>query len=350
MGSWRDNLRLVKPYVPGEQPDAGDVIKLNTNENPYPPSPKAADVLRDFNAGGLRRYPVIDSVPLADAIAKRYGLDRGQVFTGAGSDEVLAVAFMAFFNGKKPILFPDITYSFYDVWARLFEIPYETLALDAGLNILKKDYCRENGGIVIANPNAPTGIAKDEAFFRDIMKSCGESVVIIDEAYVDFGAKSMLPLINEYDNLLIVQTFSKSYSLAGMRIGYAMGSRELIDAMKDVMFSFNSYPLSSVAVALGKAAIEDADYHKKTVDKIVETREWTKGELSRLGFKFTDSKANFIFASHESAGAPFIFEELKKKGIYVRHFDGPRIDDYLRISIGTREEMERLTDELGKIV
>ena len=325
MSSWKDNIRTIDPYVPGEQPQLKDMIKLNTNENPYPPSPKVKEVLQRFDLDTLRLYPDPDSTLLVEAIAKRYNVENNQVFVGVGSDDVLAIAFMTFFNSKKPILFPDITYSFYDVWAALFNIPFERPALDDDFNLVAADYYKENGGVVIANPNAPTGIMQNEEFLRDVIEHNRDVVVIIDEAYVDFSGKSALSLTKEYDNVLIVQTFSKSRSMAGMRIGYAMGNPELIKAMNDVRFSYNSYPMTRLSVALGIAAIEDEDYFRKTTGQIVETREWTKERLTELGFSFGDSKTNFIFAKHATVDAEEIFAKLREKHIFVRHFNSERI-------------------------
>ena len=350
MSTWRDNLRTIEPYVPGEQPNLPDMIKLNTNENPYPPSPKVVEVLKSFDCDSLRLYPDPSSQLLADALAKRYGLASDQVFLGVGSDDVLAIAFMTFFNSKKPVLFPDITYSFYDVWAELFQIPYERPALDEHFDLIREDYYKENGGVVIANPNAPTGVLQNIDFLRDVIEHNRDVVVIIDEAYADFSESSALELTKEYDNVLIVQTYSKSRSLAGMRIGYAMGNPELIKAMNDVRYSYNSYPMTRLSVALGVAALEDETYFQDTVAKVIETREWTKEQLKRLGFSFRDSRTNFIFAAHESVPAVQIFDALREKHIFVRHFSQKRIDNYLRISIGTREEMERFIEETEKIV
>ncbi len=350
MSTWRDKLRTIEPYVPGEQPNLPDMIKLNTNENPYPPSPKVVEVLKSFDCDSLRLYPDPNSQLLADALAKRYGLASDQVFLGVGSDDVLAIAFMTFFNSKKPVLFPDITYSFYDVWAELFQIPYERPALDEHFDLIREDYYKENGGVVIANPNAPTGVLQNMDFLRDVIEHNRDVVVIIDEAYADFSESSALELTKEYDNVLIVQTYSKSRSLAGMRIGYAMGNPELIKAMNDVRYSYNSYPMTRLSVALGVAALEDETYFQDTVAKVVETREWTKEQLKRLGFSFRDSRTNFIFAAHESVPAVQIFDALREKHIFVRHFSQKRIDNYLRISIGTREEMERFIEETEKIV
>lgn len=350
MSTWRDNLRTIEPYVPGEQPNLPDMVKLNTNENPYPPSPKVVETLKNFDCDSLRLYPDPNSQVLADALAKRYGLQSDQVFLGVGSDDVLAIAFMTFFNSKKPILFPDITYSFYDVWAELFQIPYERPALDDHFDLIPEDYYKENGGVVIANPNAPTGVLQSLDFLRDVIEHNRDVVVIIDEAYADFSGSSALELTQEYDNVLIVQTYSKSRSLAGMRIGYAMGNPELIRAMNDVRYSYNSYPMTRLSVALGAAALEDEAYFRETVAKVIETREWTKKELKRLGFSFRDSRTNFIFATHESVPAQTIFDVLREKHIFVRHFGQKRIENYLRISIGTQAEMERFIRETEQII
>lgn len=350
MTSWRDNLRKIDPYVPGEQPNLPDMVKLNTNENPYPPSPKVVQALQEFDTDTLRLYPDPNSQLLVDALARRYGVEADQIFVGVGSDDVLAISFMTFFNSDKPILFPDITYSFYDVWAELFRIPYERPELDDRFHLLAEDYYKENGGVVIANPNAPTGVKQDLTFLRDVIEHNRDVVVIIDEAYADFGDISALELIKEYDNVLVVQTFSKSRSMAGMRIGYAMGDPELIRAMNDVRYSYNSYPMTRLSVALGVAAVEDEAYFQEMVQKVIDTREWTKKELKRLGFTFQDSATNFIFASHESVSAQIIFDQLREKHIFVRHFNHPRIENYLRISIGTREEMELFIRETEQIV
>ncbi len=340
--SWEDNVRKVVPYVAGEQPKDQDVIKLNTNENPYPPSPKVAAVIQGFDCDILRRYPDPDVSALVDALAERHGLDREQVFVGVGSDDVLAMSFLTFFQGKKPILFPDITYSFYDVWADLHRIPYEQQPLDETFCIKKEEYFRENGGIVIANPNAPTGVASRRSVLEEIVRANPDSVVVIDEAYVDFGGESCVPLIEKYDNLLVVQTFSKSRSMAGMRIGYAMGSRKLIGCLNDVKFAFNSYTMGAVAIAAGVASVEDEAYFAETTARVVATRERTKKELTRLGFVFPDAQTNFIFATHRSVPAQEIFDALRENRMYVRHWNKPRIADHLRISIGTDEEMDKV--------
>lgn len=342
MTNWERNIRKVVPYTPGEQPNQPDMIKLNTNENPYPPAPKVQQVLKEMDAGDLRLYPDPSAGVLVKAIADYYGLNEDQVFVGVGSDDVLAMSFLTFFNGEKPVLFPDITYSFYDVWAELFRIPYERPALDDSFHIKKEDYFKENGGIIFPNPNAPTGVELPLQDIEEILKANPGSVVIVDEAYIDFGAHSALPLISKYDNLLVVQTFSKSRSMAGMRIGFACGNSVLIKYLNDVKYSFNSYTMNRTSLAAGVAAIGDRDYFEDTCQKIMDTREWTQKELKALGFTFQDSKANFIFAAHKTCPAKQIFEALRAKHIYVRYFAKPRIDNYLRITIGTREEMEQL--------
>ncbi len=342
MTNWERNIRKVVPYTPGEQPNQPDMIKLNTNENPYPPAPKVQQVLKEMDAGDLRLYPDPSAGALVKAIADYYGLNEDQVFVGVGSDDVLAMSFLTFFNGEKPVFFPDITYSFYDVWAELFRIPYERPALDDSFHIKKEDYFKENGGIIFPNPNAPTGVELPLQDIEEILKANPGSVVIVDEAYIDFGANSALPLISKYDNLLVVQTFSKSRSMAGMRIGFACGNPVLIKYLNDVKYSFNSYTMNRTSLAAGVAAIGDRDYFEDTCQKIRDTREWTQKELKALGFTFQDSKANFIFAAHKTCPAKQIFEALRAKHIYVRYFAKPRIDNYLRITIGTREEMEQL--------
>ena len=339
--SWEDNVKRVVPYVPGEQPKS-KVIKLNTNENPYPPSPKVREVLSNYDIDELRLYPDVNAGELGMALAKYYRLNSNQVFVGVGSDDVLAIAFMTFFNSDKEILFPDITYSFYDVWADLYKIPYRMVELNDEFRINIEDYLVPNGGIVIPNPNAPTGVEKDVRELEKIVAKNPDSVVIIDEAYVDFGATSMLPLINKYDNLLIVQTYSKSRSMAGARIGMAFGNEKLIKYMNDVKFSINSYTMNRLTVAAGTAALEDEEYFKKTCDKVIATRERTKVRLRELGFDMPDSKSNFVFATHESIPASDIFNAAKSAGIYLRWWNKDRISNRLRISIGTDEEMDAL--------
>ena len=349
MGGWETYVRKVEPYVPGEQPKH-KVIKLNTNENPYPPSPKVQKIIDEFDAQQLRLYPDPEVSELIAAIAKNKGLDKEQVFVGVGSDDVLAMSFLTFFGSEQPILFPDITYSFYDVWAELFRIPYEQIPLQEDFRICVDDYKRKNGGIVIPNPNAPTGIAESLDAIEEIIAANPDSVVIIDEAYVDFGTKSAQELLKTYENLLVVQTFSKSRSLAGSRIGYAMGSKKLIAYLNDCKYSFNSYTMDRLTIQVGKASMEDEPYFTEQVHRIIETREWAKEQLHKLGFDFPDSKANFIFARHKEIAAEDIFAALKQRNIYVRYFKKPRIDNYVRITIGTKEEMEQLMNALQEIL
>lgn len=346
MKNWEANVRRVTPYTPGEQPDQPDMIKLNTNENPYPPAPGVREALKNLDIDAMRLYPDPTAGELVAAIAECYGLEKEQVFVGVGSDDVLAMSFLTFFNSGRPILFPDITYSFYDVWAELFHIPYERPALDENFHIRKEDYFRENGGIVFPNPNAPTGVELPLEEIEEIVARNQDVVVIVDEAYVDFGARSALPLLKKYENLLVVQTFSKSRSLAGMRIGFACGNQKLIKYLNDAKYSFNSYTMDRTALAAGTAAVKDQAYFQETCRKIIETREWTKKELKALGFSFEDSKANFIFASHNDCPAQELFQALRKRHIYVRYFPKGRTADFLRITIGTQKEMETLTEFL----
>ena len=348
--SWENNVRKVVPYVAGEQPKNKKVIKLNTNECPYPPAPGVEAVLNHFDYDVLRKYPDPDVADLREVLAAKYKVPVEQVFVGVGSDDVLAMAFLTFFNSDKPILFPDITYSFYDVWADLYRIPYECQALNEKFEINKEDYFKENGGIVIANPNAPTGVAASVSMLEEIINANQDSVVIVDEAYVDFGGESCVPLVEKYDNLLVVQTFSKSRSMAGMRIGFAIGSKKLIGFLNDAKFSFNSYTMNATSIIAGVASVEDEAYFQEITGKVIATREWTKKELARLGFTFTDSKTNFIFAAHKNIPAQEIFDVLRENQIYVRHWNKERIGNYLRISIGTDEEMKQVIDFLENYI
>lgn len=347
--NWEDGVRRVVPYVPGEQPKQADIIKLNTNECPYPPAPEVRAALDELDYETFRLYPDPDCGELVGALADYYGISKRQVFVGIGSDDVLAMAFLTFFNTGKPILFPDITYSFYDVWADLFRIPYEQIPLNDAFEIQAQDYIgRDCGGIVIANPNAPTGAFLALSEIEKIVAANRDVVVIVDEAYVDFGGESALPLLEKYDNLMVVQTFSKSRAMAGMRIGYAFGNEKLIGYLLDCRFSFNSYPMNRPALSAGAAALKNDCYFKEICGRIIRTRERVKRELRELGFSFADSRTNFVFASHERVPAKEIFEMLKKEGIYVRYFAKPRIDNYLRITIGTDAEMDRLLLVLGE--
>lgn len=342
MKAWEQNIRRVTPYVPGEQPQGKNIIKLNTNENPYPPAPGVSRVMREFDADSLRRYPDPAVSELVHAIAEEYGLADEQVFVGVGSDDVLAMCFLTFFNSDKPVLFPDITYSFYDVWAEEFRIPYEQIPLDEDFRICVPDYERENGGIIFPNPNAPTGELMPLDAVEQMVAAHPDVVVIVDEAYIDFGGCSALPLIRKYDNFLVVQTFSKSRSMAGMRIGYAMGQPRLIRYLNDVKYSFNSYTMNAPVIAMGAAAIRDRAYFEETRKRIIATRERVKEELRKLGYRCGDSMSNFLFVTHDTISMEALFRELKEQNIYVRHFDRERICNYLRISIGTDEEMDTL--------
>ncbi len=342
MKPWQMNIRKVDPYVPGEQPNLPDMVKLNTNENPYPPAPGVKEIVESMDVDRLRLYPDPLCNSLVDVLADFYGLDKNQVFVGVGSDDVLSTAFMTFFNSEKPILFPDITYSFYDVWANVHRIPYEQIPLDENFRICKEDYYKENGGVVIANPNAPTSIYEPLSFIEDILLHNQDVIVIVDEAYIDFGGESARKLINQYENLLVVQTFSKSRSMAGIRIGYCMGNPELIKAINDVKYSINSYTMNMTSLLAGVEAVRDRDYFYATIDKIIKTRERTKKELEQLGFVIPDSKTNFLFITHKSIDCVDLFQWLRERHIYVRHFNVERIMNYLRITIGTEEEMDRL--------
>ena len=307
--------------------------------------------MKNFDVSTLRLYPAADVAPLRDAIADYYGFDHDEVFVGVGSDDVLATAFLTFFNSDRQVIFPDITYSFYDVWAEVYRIPYEIKPLDENFHIVKSDYMCPNGGVVIANPNAPTGVSEmaDVEFIEDIIAANPESVVIVDEAYVDFGGVSVLPLIRKYENLLVVRTFSKSRAFAGMRIGYAFGCRKLIKYLNDVKYSINSYTMNRTAIELGIAALSDEEYFKETVKKTIATRSWTSEELRKRGFDVTDSKTNFVFASPKCISAKELFQKLRDRNIFVRWWDKPRLRDWLRISVGTDEEMKELIKAIDEI-
>ena len=342
MRPWEKAIRRVTPYVPGEQPKGGDLVKLNTNENPYPPSPAVLACLRDMDGGSLRKYPDPASSGLTEALGARYGLGAEQIFVGVGSDDVLALSFLTFFNSGQPVLFPDITYSFYKVWAELFGVPYETPPLDENFRIRTEDYAGRNGGVIFPNPNAPTGIYMPLDQVEEILSANRDSVVIVDEAYIDFAGPSAVGLLERYENLLVVQTFSKSRSLAGLRIGFAMGHPRLIRALNDVKYSFNSYTMNMPSQLLGAASVGDEAYFQETVRRIRDTREKAKLRFRGLGFSFPDSQANFLFVTHPVLQARVLFEALKRERIYVRYFDAPRLDNFLRITIGTEQEMEKL--------
>lgn len=350
MKKFEENIRRVEPYVPGEQPAGSNIIKLNTNESPFAPSTMVQMAIASMTPDQLRRYPDPEATKLVGTIADYYGVKEDNVFVGVGSDDILGMAFLTFFNSDKPILFADVTYSFYDVWANLYGIPYKQIPLDDNFRINVEDYNVENGGIVIANPNAPTGIELPLVEVEEIIKSNPESLVIVDEAYIDFGRESALPLIDKYDNLLVVRTFSKSRALAGMRVGYAFGNEKLIKALRDVKYSYNSYTLSVAAIRAGAAAINDDEYFKQLVAEIKDTREVTKLRLKKLGFEVTNSQTNFLFVTTDKMPAKEIFEKLRDRDIYVRYFDKQRIDNYLRITIGTKDQMNALIMALEDIL
>ena len=350
--SYIDNIRKVIPYTPGEQPKVeGEIIKLNTNEFPYPPSPMVEKALDELEMDSLRLYPNVTAAPIAKALSEYYGFGEDEIFVGVGSDDVLANCFLTFFGSDTPILFPEITYSFYDVWAELYKIPYKMVPLNDDFTINIQDYKQKNGGVVIANPNAPTSIALPLSSIEEIVASNQDSIVIIDEAYVDFGGESAMSLVRKYDNLVVVQTFSKSRAAAGMRIGYAVANKTLIKYLNDVKFSINSYTMNQMALAAGVAAVKDDEYFKETVARVIETRKWAKEELVKLGFNALSSSANFLFVTHKDKPAKEIFEYLKTKNIFVRYFSKPKIDNYLRVTIGTDDQMKKLiavlTEYLG---
>ena len=326
MKAFEKNIRKVEPYVPGEQPQR-KVIKLNTNENPYAPAPGVTKALEEMNTDRLRLYPDPTAAPLVNALADFYHVNPDQVFVGVGSDDVLSMCFLTFFNSEKPIFFPDITYSFYKVWADLYRIPYECQKLDENFKIIKDE---------------------DLVDVEDIIAHNQDVIVIVDEAYVDFAGRSAMELIDKYENLIIVQTFSKARSMAGMRIGYAISNPTLIKYLNDAKYSFNSYTMNQTSLVCGVEAVKDKAYFEECVNKIIETREWAKEELKNLGFHCLDSKSNFIFAMHPDYDAKELFEALKENDIYVRFWGSERIEQYMRITVGTREEMEAMFAFLKK--
>lgn len=343
---WSDAIQRLTPYVPGEQPKEGGITKLNTNENPYPPSPNASAVINNFETARLRLYSDPDCTQLKDALADHFGVERNNVFVGNGSDEVLAHTFAAFFQQKKPLLLPEFTYSFYPVYCNLYNIEYQQIPLRDEFVLNLDDYSTENGGIIFANPNAPTSRAIELGEIEALLQRNTESVVVVDEAYVDFGASSAVELTKKYPNLLVIQTLSKSRSLAGMRVGFAIGDEELIAGLERVKNSFNSYPLDMLAIESAVAAIEDVSYFESTTQKIIDTREWTAERLAELGFVSLPSKTNFLFTRHRFLEAAELMGYLRSKKILVRYFSKPGIDNYLRITIGTDQEMQLLIDTL----
>ncbi|WP_144735774.1 histidinol-phosphate transaminase [Acinetobacter oleivorans] len=349
MRFWSPEVRELEPYVPGEQPKIQNLLKLNTNENPYPPSPKVVDAVQAVltqQADALRLYPDPDATALKQAIAKQQNIEVSQVFVGNGSDEVLAHIFKAFFLQDEPILYPDITYSFYPVYSQFFGTKTKEIPLNENFEIEAKDYIQPNGGIVITNPNAPTSIAIGLPDIEQILKANPDRVVVIDEAYVDFGAESAVGLVNRYENLVVCQTTSKSRSLAGLRVGFAIAQPHLIVALEAVKNSFNSYPIDRFAIAAAVASFEDQAYFEEHCQKVISSREKLVDDLTALGFKVLPSKANFIFASHSVHDAGKLAQQLREQGIIVRYFNKPRINQFLRITVGTDEQNMRLVQTL----
>lgn len=341
---WSPAIQSLVPYTPGEQPKVDGLIKLNTNENPYPPAPGVEMVLRRFDSERLRLYPDPDCRALKQALADHAGLRPEQVFVGNGSDEVLALTFMALLRQPGPLLLPETSYSFYNVYIDLFGIQARHIPLTADFRIDLDQYTGPNGGIIFANPNAPTSISVGLDEIERLLARNTDSVVVVDEAYVDFGADSATRLIDHYPNLLVVQTFSKSRSLAGMRIGFAFGHPELIEGLERVKNSFNSYPLDMLAQQTAIAALADQAYFRQCIDRVIATRQWTSEQLTQLGFEVLPSHANFVFASHPRVAAAALMQYLRDNRILVRHFTKPGIDNHLRISIGTDAEMQALID------
>ena len=347
---WSDTARNISPYVPGEQPKDKIYIKLNTNENPYPPSPEVLKAIRQETGSVLRLYPDPEAYFVKEALAEFYGLEPCEVFVGNGSDEILAFCFPAFFNPGDVVSFPEITYSFYPVYAKLYGIKYETVALNKDFTIGLDGFPEHAKGILLANPNAPTGIAIGLDEIEALIKKHLGKLIIIDEAYVDFGGESAVPLIRSYENLLVVQTFSKSRALAGLRIGFALGNKDLIEALDRVKNSFNSYTVDRIAQKAAIAAVKDKEYFAETCRRIIKTREDTAKRLISLGFSVLPSKTNFLFVSHDKLSGRELFSRLRNDGILVRHFNAKGIENFLRISIGTDEEMDILVDRLSSYI
>ncbi|HWU63402.1 MAG TPA: histidinol-phosphate transaminase [Ensifer sp.] len=347
---WSPIVSTLKPYVAGEQPRIANLVKLNTNENPYGPSPRALEAIKNASDNGLRLYPDPVALELREAIAALHGVDAGEVFVGNGSDEVLAHTFMGLLNHEAPLLYPDITYSFYPVYSLLYGIESAQVPLDQNFGIRLSDYDRPCGAIILPNPNAPTGIGLPLADIEALVATHPDQPVVIDEAYVDFGGESCIPLTRKYPNLLVVQTFSKSRSLAGMRVGFAIGQRPLIDALERVKDSFNSYPLDKLAQVAAKAAIEDVDWFETCRQRIIASRTRVVSGLEQRGFRVLPSLANFVFAAHPDFVGAELAAKLRERAVLVRHFAKPRIDPFLRISIGTEEECDRLIEALDDIL
>ncbi|WP_416885293.1 histidinol-phosphate transaminase [Marinospirillum sp.] len=348
---WSPQVQQLSPYIPGEQPRIPNLIKLNTNESPYGPSPRVMEAIAAANNESLRLYPDPQAMALKSALAKYADLNPEQVFVGNGSDEVLAMAFQAFFQGQAhPLLFPEITYSFYPVYCQLYQVDYKMLPLKADFTLPLADYQQPNGGIIFPNPNAPTGIALSQAAIIALLEQNRDSVVIIDEAYVDFGTESAQSLVNRFPNLLVTQTFSKSWALAGLRVGFAFGHPDLIEALNRVKDSFNSYPLDRLALVGAQAALEDLPYYQALNQKIIASREQLSQDLTLLGFEVLPSKANFVFARHSHHCAADLADQLRQNAILVRHFKHPQIDQFLRITIGNKEQNQQLIKTITQII
>jgi len=347
---WSELTEKLQPYEAGEQPQDQHYLKLNTNENPFPPSPKVLTRLCECASDSLRLYPDPDAKNLKDSIARLHNLDSSTIFVGNGSDEVLALAFMTFFKQKHAITFPEISYSFYPVYCKLFEIDYNCFALNSKFEIDIDTIPKNNGGIIFPNPNAPTSICLDRAKIELLLTQNKDSVVIIDEAYIDFGGESCISLINQFPNLLVIQTLSKSRSLAGLRVGFAIGDSNLIAGLERVKNSFNSYPLDLLAIEGAVAALDDTEYFSECCMEIISTRDWLSTELQQLSFEVLDSKTNFVFVKHSSRSAKDLYQELKQQGILVRYFDKPKINNYLRITIGRRQDMVLFLEKIKALV
>lgn len=344
------NTRELIPYVPGEQPKDKKFIKLNTNENPYSPSPLVIESIKNFALEDLRLYPNSEGAIVKQAVSKYYGISEDEVFAGNGSDEVLAFIFKAFFDNTDKIGFPDITYSFYPVYSALFNVPCIKVPVRSDFSIDLTQYPEDLKGIIFANPNAPTGIYMPPDEIEGLLKNRPDTLIIVDEAYVDFGGESCIPLISKYDNLIVVQTLSKSRALAGQRVGLAMGCKALMDGLIRVKDSFNSYPLDAIAQIAAEAAFIDAEYFNETRQRIIKTRQWTQKTLIGLGVTATDSKANFLFVKIPGVSGLDALSKLRQEGILVRNFKDPKICDWLRITIGTQSDMEKLVEKIKKIM
>jgi histidinol-phosphate aminotransferase len=349
-GYWSELARGLSPYTPGEQPQIPDLVKLNTNESPFGPSPKAIEAVRSAAADTLRLYPDPQSTRLREALAEYHGVAPEQIFVGNGSDEVLAHAFAALLKQSRPLLFPDVTYSFYPVYCRLLGIDHEAIPLDAGMRVRVADYLGRGGAIILANPNAPTGIALPRSEIAQLVSKRADAPIVIDEAYVDFGAVTAVPLIRDHPNLLVVQTMSKSRALAGLRVGYAIGDAALIQALTRVKDSFNSYPLGRPAQAGAVAALQDEAHFQQTRSTIIANRMSMTATLIRLGFDVLPSSANFVFARHPRCTGQTLSAALRERAVLVRHFSEPRISDFVRITVGSEAELRRLTDALTEIL